>query len=308
MNNKLVSIIIVNYNVKDLLQSCLNSINKFYSNDSFEIIIVDNNSNDGSIEIIKKNFPSCILLSNTTNAGFSEANNQGVKIAKGEYILLLNPDTEFKNDSLNSMIKYLETNPTISIIAPKLLNADGSLQISCWKFPSVLNIIAETFFLHLIFKIGQYSEQMFDSLFEIDVASGACLLFRKELTNQIGLLDSNLFWMEDVDYCYRAKSIGKVVYFPETEIIHHSGKSLRQNYNIAISNQIISKLKYLKKHFNSFYFFIGILFSIIHVITRIIVFGILSPFKNEYLLKLNAYICTMKKLLEYILFNNQKVA
>ena len=300
MSNKTVSIIIVNYNVKDLLHSCLSSIYKFYSSDFFEIIIVDNNSNDGSLEMIKQNFPSSILISNSSNVGFSEANNQGMKIATGKFILLLNPDTEFINDSLKSMIDYLDSKPEIAILAPKLLNSDGSLQISCWKFPSIINTITETFFLFNILKIGQYSKNKFTSIFETDVASGACLSFRKELTNQIGMLDSNLFWMEDVDYCYRAKSIGKVVYYPETEIIHHSGQSLKQNYKIAISNQIISKLKYSKKHFNTFYFLIGIFFYLIHILSRIFIFFIISPFKNIYFAKFRAYLFTLKSLFIYL--------
>lgn len=303
-----ISIIIVNYNVKHFILKCLKTI---YSTIDpllkFEVIVIDNASTDGSIEAIQKGFPDCKLIPNSDNVGFSEANNQGIRVSNGDYIMLLNPDTELKNSSFSKMIKYLENNPNISILAPKLLNTDGSLQISCWKFPDVKNIILESLFMHTFFKLNRYSMTNFNSVFEVDFAIGACLMFRKELIDQIGLLDPDLFWMEDVDFCYRAKSIGKIIYYPESIVIHHSGKSLKKNYNIAISNQIISKLKYLKKHFSGFNFILGALFSIFHVLSRLIIFTIISPFQNTYKLKFKAYLYTFKKLINYLIFNTQSV-
>jgi GT2 family glycosyltransferase len=305
--NQVISVIIVNYNVKELLQECIDSIMKFCPKDFFEIIVIDNASNDGSIEMVMQKFPECIVISNKSNVGFSEANNQGIRIAKGDYIMLLNPDTELMNNSLTMMINYLKINPDICVLAPRLLNTNGSLQISCWRFPTVTSIILETLFLHRIFKVSQYPIEFFDSIFETDFAIGACLIFREELINKIGFLDPDLFWMEDVDFCYRAKSVGKIVYYLEAEIIHHSGQSLRQNYKVAISNQIISKLKYLRKHFNYFKFAIGVFFSFLHILTRAIIFILLSPFNTQYSLKAKAYFYSLIKLLNYLFLRNQTV-
>ncbi len=302
-----LTVVIVNYNVKDLIQNCLSSIYKYCGNIALELIVIDNASTDGSVVMIQNKFPACILISNKTNAGFSEANNQGIRIAKGDFILLLNPDTELRNDSISGMMTYLNKHPSIAMLAPKLLNTDGSLQISCCKFPSVLNIIVEALYLHILFKLRQYPLSNFDTIFDVDYAAGACLLFHKDLINKIGYLDTNLFWMDDVDYCYRAKTVGSVVYFPQSKIIHHSGKSLRQNYNISISNQIISKLKYLRKHFSFITFLVGIIFSLIHVFTRIMIFTVLSPFKKVYFSKSKAYIYTLSKMVSYLTFNNQSV-
>ena len=176
----MLSIIIVNYNVRDLLYSCLKSIYKYCPKNFLEIILVDNASKDGSIDMIRLEFSECILISNNKNVGFSEANNQGIKIAKGDYIMLLNPDTELKDDAFSGMVNYLKQHPEIAILAPRLLNTDNSLQISCWKFPSVKNIVLESLFMHTILNISKYPEAIFNSISKVDFAVGACLLFKQE--------------------------------------------------------------------------------------------------------------------------------
>ena len=216
-----ISIIIVSYNVKDFLFNCIVSVQKYFS--EAEIIVVDNNSSDGSVEMLKQNFPLVKLIDNKENKGFSGANNQGIVMARSENILLLNPDTEVIDGALNKMISFLETQKELCIVGPQLLNTDKTLQKSCWKFPKVIEIIAETFYLHLLFNSKYYSNKKQETVFEVDALSGAALLFKKELLQKIGILDENLFWMEDVDLCYRnKKSGGSNIYFPEAKIIHHS--------------------------------------------------------------------------------------
>jgi GT2 family glycosyltransferase len=127
-----VSVIIVSYNVKQLLFTCLDTLYKFNSILNFEVIVIDNESKDGSVQMVKESFPNVHLIENNFNAGFSGANNQGMRIAKGEFIFLLNPDTEFLDDSLVKLVTFTKSQPEISLVAPKLLNSDHSLQISVW--------------------------------------------------------------------------------------------------------------------------------------------------------------------------------
>jgi GT2 family glycosyltransferase len=299
-----LSIVIVSYNVIDFLYSCIASIQR--SPLVTEVIVVDNNSSDGSVEMIPEKFPFVELIINRENKGFSGANNQGIALATSDNILLLNPDTELKDGSLEKMISYLQTQSELCIIGPKLINSDGSLQLSCLNFPNVFSIIAEAFYLHFLFSSKKYFRNKMKNIFNADAMSGAALLFRKELVNKVGFLDENLFWMEDVDLCYRNKNInGLNIYFPDAEIVHHSGQSAKKNYNISISNQLISKLKFFRKHKKYLSFFFSAIFIFIHIISRIIIFGCMSLFSTISRKKCNAYSFSFVRFFTY-LFNGNK--
>ena len=301
-----LSIVIVSYNVKDFLYNCIVSIQKNLV--SVEIIVVDNNSSDGSIEMLKQNFSDVTLIQNKGNNGFSKANNQGIDIARSENILLLNPDTEIKSDALDKMIGFLETQKQLCIIGPKLLNTDGTLQMSCFKTPSVFTVIAESVYLHILFSSKKYFLNKMKNIFNAEAMSGAAVLFRKELVLKTGLLDEDLFWMEDVDLCYRnIKSGGTNIYFPEATIIHHSGQSAKKNYRVAISNQLMSKLKFFRKHKKYFSFFFSAIFILIQIITRIFIFGILSISSNTSQKKCDAYAFTFVKFFKYIFTGNKNI-
>jgi GT2 family glycosyltransferase len=275
--------------VKDFLAACIRSVQNNFS--GFEIIVVDNNSADGSAEFVKKEFPGVKVIANQDNKGFSGANNQGMVAAESENIFLLNPDTEIKGNVLTVMMERLNSKTELAIIAPRLVNSDLSLQVSCWPFPTLFNMLLEVFYLHNLAGTGGYPAKKMKSNFNPDAVSGAAMLFSKRLINRIGGLDENLFWMEDVDFCYRAKKAGAVVeYFPEAEIVHHSGKSSGSNYRAVISNQLLSKLKYVRKHYNSFAFFIACILILFHILSRIVLLFFLSPFSSKYRKKLSAYV------------------
>ena len=294
MKNPDVSIIIVNYNVKELLLKCLGSIYKTKANLLIEVIVVDNSSVDGSVDSVRNQFSDVVVIANTHNAGFPHANNQALRLAKGEYVFLLNPDTELIEDSVSILKKFLETSDNAEIAAPKLLNSDRSLQRSIFRFPRIWFIIAEMFYLESLTGSKYYSEMDLNTIFEVDSASGAALFFRKSLIDRIGFLNEKLFWIEDIDFCFRTKkSGGKVFYVPLTSIIHHSGQSAKKNYNVSISNQIINKIKFYKVHRTAAGLFIVQCISFINVIIRIIIFGVLSPFKEVYSLKMKAYVYTL---------------
>ena len=293
-----VSIVIVNYNVNDLILACLKSIYEFSDKAlKIEIIVVDNNSHDDSCEAIKSNFPGVILVENKSNDGFPKANNQGFRIASGDLIFMLNPDTEFVEDSISKMLSFFSKEKNIDILAPKLLNSDKTNQQSIWRYPSLKSVFCEMNYLSFWLKKKNYLDKNKAENFEIESCSGAAILFKKNILKQIGSLDETMFWIEDIDFCYRAnKSNLKLIYFPETKIIHHIGQSAKKNYKISLSNQIFNKIKFFKKHYSFASFFLVTLLSIYHVLIKIFIFGLLSPFKKVYFRKFQAYIYTFPKV------------
>ena len=303
-----ISIVIVNYNVKQLLLQCLKSI---YSNIGaglvIETIVVDNNSADDSVESLKKEYPQVILIENKFNAGFSGANNQGMEIAKGECVFLLNPDTEVLGNALEQLYFYLKANEDCSIVAPRLWNSDHTIQISVWKNHAPIDLVLETFFLHNVIGRLNYPIAQLKSTFEVKTASGAALFFNKNLIKKIGMLDVSLFWMEDIDFSKRAQECGKLMYLQTAEVIHHSGQSQKKNYNISIANQLLSKLKYYKKYHSFLGYVVATLSCFIFIVSRIIIFGLLSPTKDIYLLKLRAYLYTFKRYFKYLFLNDKKL-
>lgn len=302
-----ISIVIVSYNVRDLLIQCLESVFKADMSDVVEVIVVDNHSSDDSVEMIKNLYPKVKLIENKHNTGFSGANNQGMEQGEGDYFFLLNPDTEISKDTLICLYDYAETNAKVSIVAPRLLNSDGSVQMSAWRNPRLFDVILETFFLHQILNIKTYHVNSFQQATPVDTASGAALFFSRKVKEKIKGLDPELFWMEDADLCYRASRLGEIIYLPSTTVIHHSGKSTKTNYNIPISNQLISKLKFFKKHSTSLNYFLACIFSLLHIITRIILFLGLSIYSKQASYKLKAYLYTFKKFFRYTFLDDRSI-
>ena len=298
MSEVKVSIVIVNYNVKDLILTCIRSLYQFCGNaGDLEIIVIDNQSIDGSCQAIRTEFPGVILIENSENEGFPKANNQGFSIAKGDYIFMLNPDTEFQENSIEKLRQFLEDNKTVGIVAPGLLNTDGTHQSSVWRYPSLFSIFCEFHYLTSLLKRKNYLDKDFTKQFEAESFSGAAIFFRKSILDEIGNLDETMFWIEDVEFCYRAVQNGiKCVYFPETKIIHHIGQSAKKNYTISISNQVFNKIKFFNKHHSNFSAKLVILLSFLHVVQKSIVFGILSPFNVVYKRKAAAYRYTLFKV------------
>lgn len=294
---KKVSVVIVNYNVKELILTCLRTLYLYHPDSNLEVIVVDNDSKDGSCEAIKTQFPGIILLENKFNAGFPKGNNQGFELATGDYIFMLNPDTEFIENSIDKMVDYLETHPNAWLLAPKLLNSDGGWQLSAWRYPTITSVFCESFYLSGLLKKKNYADKNMDEIFEGETFSGAALFFRRELFDRIGMLDETMFWIEDVEFCWRANHQNYTcLYFPETKIIHHIGQSAKKNYNISISNQVYNKVKFFRKHHSKFSTAIIVLISLMHVISKIIVLGLLSPFKRVYYLKFKAYLYTFPRV------------
>src|SRR6185312_13634942 len=284
-----LSIVIVSYNVEKLVLESISSIYKHLHDISLEIIVVDNNSTDNTIQAVTGKFPQVHIIRNMANVGFSEANNQGIKTAKGDYILLLNPDTYLTDDSLVKMLAFAKTTNNNTLLAPRLLNADLSLQISAWKDKSLLVMALE---LMRVF-IDRYPLKNYSTPQQVENVAGAAMLFSKSVVNSIGYLDNELFWMEDFDYCYRLrKAGGSVIYSPESFIIHYGGKSSTQNLKVAYANANISKLKFYKKHFSSLNTFLAEAIIFVHITSRLLLFMFLSPFHRNSRKQFSAYTFT----------------
>jgi GT2 family glycosyltransferase len=307
MNEIRISIIIVSYKVKDLLLACLDSIERISGIDGVEIIVVDNNSDDGSMEAVKVRFPAVKCIENKFNAGFSGGNNQGMRVARGKFIFLLNPDTELESNALGFLESYLINNPSCALVAPKLINKDGSLQVSAWKDYKISGLVLETFFLDKIFSPLNYPVEFFSREFSPEALSGAALFFRKSLIDSIGLLDEQLFWMEDMDFCHRASKTGSLVYLPSALVIHHNGQSQKKNYRVAISNQLLSKLKYFGKTQSLVIRAFANTICFLFICSRILAFSLASFFGNVYRQKAGAYIYSFQKLIRYLFLNDKTV-
>lgn len=231
-----LSIIIISWNTKEFLKKCLDSIYKNQENLNLEIIVVDNNSKDETIEMIKQEFKDVKLISNNQNRGFSFANNQAIKIATGYYILLLNPDTEILNGSLTKSIEFFKNHDDCGAMGAKLLWPDKSIQPSVRHFPTFwpifLMFIKAPKFFKKIKSIDNYLFVDFDysKTQVVDQIMGAFMMIPKKVIDEIGLLDERFFiWFEEVDLCKRIKLSNRSVFYnPKVEVIHYGGKSFAQ--------------------------------------------------------------------------------
>ena len=292
-----LSIIIVNYNVCEYLVNCINSIYKNISGISFEIIVVDNHSLDGSIEAIKNKFPGVCLIENTDNVGFSKANNQAISVAKGNYIFLLNPDTLLLDNSILKMLTYFKKYKQNCLIAPKILNADYSLQYSAWMDKNLKVIFQEA----LRIFISKYSVIGIKNPFLVENVFGSAMLFSKELISSVGNLDENLFFMDDFDFCYRVrKNGGSVIYFPDCSIIHYGGKSSGNDLKLFYANDNISKLKFYKKHFSLLKYFLSSILILFHILAYSFWLLFSSWRSANHRRQLKAYLFTARAFFQYL--------
>lgn len=251
-----ISTIIVSWNAKDFLLECLESIKAQPLSVSMEIIVVDNASTDGSPAAVENKYPDVRLIRNDQNYGFAKANNIGIKESKGRYLCLINSDVKVLPECLTYLYAYIEKNPAIGIIGPRILNSDLTIQCNCRHFPSLWNIFCSATALYRIFPNSQRfsGEQMFyfkyDVIRSVDVLSGCFLLVRREAVEQVGYLDDQFFmYSEDVDWCKRFWQAGwQVVFLPHAESIHYGGASAA-NSPLRFSVELEGSLfQYWTKH------------------------------------------------------------
>ncbi len=237
MSSFQISIIIVNYNVKSYLEQLLYSLRNATAGLSVEIIIVDNHSTDGSVEFLEREFRDrVILIKNESNVGFGRANNQGLAVAQGDYVLLLNPDTLVEEDTLHRMKSFMDQNSEAGAIGCKILNPDGTIQLACRRgFPSPLSAFFKIIGLSGLFPksrlFSTYNMTYVDEnqIHPVDAISGSFMFIRKSVLDRVGYFDEEFFmYGEDLDLCYRLNKISRIYYVPTTQIIHFKGESSRQ--------------------------------------------------------------------------------
>lgn len=254
--------VVVSWNVEALLRIGLRSVcdelaeKESTSALSAQIFVVDNASHDGTVDMVTREFPQVSLIANQSNVGFTRGNNQALRLAKGRYLCLLNPDCEVLPGALRAMIDYLDAHPTVGAVGPRLIFPDGSPQSSRRRFPTLRTAFVESTILQRWFGnsrvVRDYhcADRADDLAQEVDWLVGACLMIRREALEQVGLLDEGYFmYSEELDWCYRARQAGwKIVYLPEATVVHHEGKSSEQNLASRDIHFHDSKCRFFSKH------------------------------------------------------------
>ncbi len=283
-----LSIIIVSFNTKKLLIDCIESIQKNTENINFEIIMVDNNSADGSPQAAKK--LGAIVIENDSNLGFASANNQGVKVACGKYVLFLNSDTEIKSNVLGEMVSWMNSNSKIGIATCSLNNKDDSLQATGGFFPNLLSVfswmtIQDLPFVDMLIKpfhplhsksLFAKGEGFYSSVRQLDWVTGAFLLTRKQVLEKVLWDESFFMYVEEVDFCYRVKKLGwEIWYNPKWHITHLGGGSSKVG-EFSLISEYEGVKKFYMKHYPRWQMPILRLILKIGALGRIVLFGILE--------------------------------
>lgn len=250
-----LSIVIVNYNAKSYLKSCLRSIFETINSITFEVFVVDNRSSEKIDEMMKSEFPEVKTIFNDTNEGFSKANNKAIKKCSGRYILLLNNDTVLMADAVKDLYSFMERSPETGIAGPQILSGDQTLQESFYKKPTLLSEFLRKAFYNRSIKskdsfLGKILHHKYQQEQEVDWLTGACLMTRKDALEAAGLFDENFFmYFEDADLCIRVREKGwKVKYTPQARIIHYGGRSRKTNEIMAAREYRVSQLYFYKKY------------------------------------------------------------
>lgn len=273
-----LSIVIVNWNEKDFLVQCLESLLNQNVKGKFEIIVVDNASTDGSQYIVQERFPSVKLICNDSNLGFAKANNMGIKQSSGNYICLINSDIVTIRDCLKDMMDYMNRHPAVGMLGPRILNPDMTLQPSCMGFPTLWNIFFRALALDSLFpksalcggRLMEYYAH--DTIRSAEVLNGCFLMVRRKALAEIGLLDESFFiYGEDVDWCKRFRdSTWEVVFYPNAEAIHYGGASSSKAPIKFYIEMQRADLQYWIKHHGAAKSIVYTLTSLLHQLLRVI--------------------------------------
>ncbi|MBX3744435.1 MAG: glycosyltransferase family 2 protein [Verrucomicrobiae bacterium] len=284
-----VSIIVVAWNVRELLLNCLESVYQGTRDIEFEVIYVDNGSTDGSVERVREKFPKVRILENKENLGFIRANNQAIEVAQGRYVLLLNSDTLVLDNVIGKTVAFADQNPGAAVVGCRVLNPDRTLQRNCFRFYSTLNMLLDALFLrslfprHPLFGRKLYGDWKFDSVREVDVVVGCYSLVRMEAIRQVGVMDEIFFvYGDDIDWCYRFVKAGwKVMFAPVGEIIHYGGQTTRQARSKFALQLYGAYLINVKKHYSALTFWGARLLTATYFLLRAAFWSLRAPFPGK---------------------------
>lgn len=276
-----VSVIIVNWNTRDLLARCLDSLYEATRDLYLEVMVVDNASSDGSPAMVRKRFPEVHLVENRQNVGFAQANNQGIEVSWGRYVLLLNSDTRVCPGSLQKTVCFMDEHPRAGIVGGRLLNPDGTFQASYTPFPSLWReflILSGLGRLLIRPNFPSCESQTEKSAQKIKgYVEGAYLMARREAVGQIGGLDERIFlYAEDVDWCYRFHQAGwEVWYLPQAPTIHYGGQSSKRQQGRTEAELYRSRVYFFHKHYGRAAAFCLKALIYVTILTKILVHGLL---------------------------------
>ena len=246
-----LSICVVTWNSESVIRSCLQAIYNDEMSGDWELFVVDNGSTDSTVGIVREEFPRAILLEPGENLGFSRANNLALTRAAGEFLLLLNPDTEPRPGALGKLVDFMQQESEVGIVGPRLIRPSGKLELSCGRSPTMIREIGRKLLLHRVFPFFRFGRWDHETRRSVGWVTGACLMVRRETGTQTGFLDPRIYMcLEDVDWCMRVRKAGwDVVYFPASEVIHIGGSIIRTNFTemLVVSQQSLFYLFF--KHF-----------------------------------------------------------
>ncbi len=251
-----LSIIVLSWNTKDLLEACLESLVSRDHGLMLEIIVVDNASEDGSADLVAEQFPQVVLQRNARNDGYAGGNNQGIQRARAPFLLLLNSDTEVRGEALSQLVGFLKEHPEYGAVAPRLVHESGEVQKSCMRFPGLkVAFLYDSWLDRALGKtqtIRRYFMEDFDHLHsrDVDQPPGACFLLRREVVERVGVFDEELFlFFNDVDFCRRIVAGGwKIHYLAEAEVLHHVGGSTSK-FRDFVREWNVNRVRYYRKHY-----------------------------------------------------------
>jgi len=249
-----LSIIIVSYNTREMTLRCLRALYECVPDRNAEVWVVDNASSDQSVEAIRASFPQVKLLVNARNVGFGAANNQAMAQAQGQFFLLLNSDAFLETDTLTLLVEYLCQNPRVAVVGPRLHNEDGSLQVSCFRFPSPARAWLENLWISTALAhnhvLGDYRRWAHDTVRKVDFVIGACMLIRRSAYEEVGGFDEAFFmYGEETDWQRRMQSAGwEVVFVPQARVLHLGGASGASQQTLIERHFFDSLDYYERKH------------------------------------------------------------
>ena len=285
-----LSICILTLNSVEYLRKCLKSIQQFPPDGGYEILVADNGSNDGTVTMLQDEYPAVKIILNKENLGFTKPNNQMLRQAKGNFLLLLNPDTLLTEDCFNPQLDFLKANPDVGISIPKVLNADGSFQKQSRRGEATpIEVIGYFFRLGKLFPknkpLNGYLVSWLpeNEVAEVKAVSGSCMFIRRETWEQVGDFDERFFaYQEDSDYCRRARQKGwKIMYVPISHIIHYGGEGGSKAQPIkSIYQWHRSYFLYFRKHFAKGHFFLFNWFYYLLMAAKLALALLINLFRN----------------------------
>lgn len=310
-NKPNVSVVIVSWNAKKYLEQCLQSVLSCSDAATTEIIVVDNASSDGSPEHVKEKYPSVKLICNSDNLGFAKANNIGINHSHGKYLFLINSDVIVYPNCFNSLVTYIESQPQIGVLGPRIIGIDGKVQRSCMGYPSLWNSFCRAIFIDAIFpNVKLFNGYMLsywkhDAIKEVEVVNGCFWVIRHQALEKVGLLDENYFmYAEDIDWCKRFNdSDWKVVYYPLVEALHYGGASSANAPVRFYIEMQKANMKFFKKHYGILSLNIYKCIMLLHQSLRAVgysIWYILAPEKKDSSLhKIKRSIASISEILKF---------